>query len=130
MGREAKLALGTNLAVLLGLLLVALELNQNSVRARLESINAGNAIEIELWQTLTDQVPKNAIAKSIECPAKLDLSDHVAPHSCLYRAPNLVYRNHELSKEGLPSQDGWTSEVQNYVQNYAHCYLPGEFGKA
>ena len=117
MGRETKLALGTNLAVLLGLLLVVLELNQNSALARVELINAGNAIEIELWQTLTDQVPKDAIAKSVECPAKLASSDYVLLDSCLYTALNPVYRNHELSKEGLLSQDGWTSEVQNY----AHC---------
>jgi hypothetical protein len=126
MSWENWLALGTNVAVFLGLLLVVLELNQNSELARVELINEGNAIENELWQSLMDQVPKDAIAKSIECPKKLDLSDYVVLDSYLYTAMNLVYRNYELSKEGLFSQDDWRSEVDNY----AHWYLSGEFGRA
>ena len=45
MSWENWLALGTNVAVFLGLLLVVLELNQNSELARVELINEGNAID-------------------------------------------------------------------------------------
>jgi hypothetical protein len=50
MGWEKWLALGTNVAVFLWLLLAVLELSQNSELARVELINEGNPVENELWQ--------------------------------------------------------------------------------
>jgi hypothetical protein len=123
---ENWLALGTNIAVIIGLFLVVLELNQNSELTRVELVNEGNAIENELWQSLMGQVPKDVIAKSIECPEKLDLSDYVVLDSYLYTGMNLVYRSYELAKEGFFTPEDWKSEVDNY----AHWYLSGEFGKA
>lgn len=120
------LAIGTNVAVIIGLLLVALELNQNSKLARIGLINDGNARENELFQALMEEVPKNIIAKSLECPEKLDLSDYVVLDSYLYTGMNLIYRNYELAKEGFFEESDWKSEVEIY----AHWYFSSEFGKA
>lgn len=120
------LAIGTNLAVIVGLILVVLELNQNSELARIALVNDGNASENELWQALMEDIPKDVIAKAAECPGKLDLSDYVVLDSYIYTGMNLVYRNFELHKEGFFTDKDWKSEVDNY----AHWYLSGEFGKA
>ena len=95
------LAIGTNVAVIVGLVLVVLELNQNSALARLGLIDDHNSMENELILAIMDNTPKDAIAKSIECPEKLDLSDYVVLDSYLYTGMNLVYRNYELAKEGF-----------------------------
>ena len=95
------LAVATNAAVFVGLVLVVLELNQNSELARVELINDGNAMENDLFLTLMESVPKDTIAKSIECPERLDLSDYIVLDSYLYTGMNLVYRNYEIAKEGF-----------------------------
>jgi hypothetical protein len=120
------LAIGTNVAVIIGLLLVVLELDQNSKLARIGLLNDGNATENELFQAQMAEVPKNIIAKSLECPEKLDLSDYVVLDSYLYTGMNLVYRNYELAKEGFFEENDWKSEVDKY----AHWYFSSEFGKA
>jgi hypothetical protein len=125
-GASNWLAIGTNVAVIIGLLLVVLELNQNSELARIGLINDGNATENELFQALMEKVPKNTIAKSLECPEKLDLSDYVVLDSYLYTGMNLVYRNYELAKEGFFDENDWKSEVDIY----AHWYFSSELGKA
>jgi len=118
------MAIGTNVAVVVGLVLVVLELNQNSELARLELVNDHNSMENELILATMESAPKEAIAKSIECPEKLDLSDYVVIDAYLYTGMNLVYRDYELAKEGFFTEKDWKSEVDNY----AHWYLSGEFG--
>jgi len=120
------LALGTNVAVIVGLFLVVMELNQNTELARIAMVNDGSLTENEVWIALMEQEPKDAIAKSFECPEKLVLADYVVLDSYLYAGMNLVYRNYELAREGFYSDEDWKSEVDNY----AHWYLSGEFGKA
>lgn len=120
------LAVATNAAVFVGLVLVVLELNQNSELARVELINDGNAMENDLFLTLMESVPKDTIAKSIECPERLDLSDYIVLDSYLYTGMNLVYRNYEIAKEGFFTENDWKFEVDNY----AHWYLSNEFGSA
>jgi hypothetical protein len=120
------LSIGTNVAVIIGLVLVVLELNQNAELARIGLINDGNATENQLFEALMDDVPRNIIAKSLECPEKLDLPDYVVLDSYLYTGMNLVYRNYELAKEGFFEESDWKSEVDNYAQ----WYLSSEFGKA
>jgi hypothetical protein len=120
------LAIGTNIAVIIGLLLVVLVLDQNSKLARIGLINDGNATENQLFQALMENVPRSIIAKSLECPEKLNLSGYVVLDSYLYTGMNLVYRNYELAKEGFFEEKDWKSEVDKY----AHWYLSGEFGEA
>ena len=122
---ENVLAIGTNVAVIVGLFLVVMELNQNTELARIEMINDGSLTENQVFMALLEQEPKDAIAKSFECPEKLVFADYVVLDSYLYSGMNLVYRNFELAKEGFYTEEDWKSEVDNY----AHWYFSGEFGK-
>ena len=119
------LGVSTNVAVIIGLALVVLELNQNSDLARIQLVNEGNSAENELFMALMESVPKESVTKSLECPEKLDLSDYVVLDSYIYTGMNLVYRNFELAKESFFSEKDWKSEVDIY----AHWYLSGEFGR-
>lgn len=98
MNWDSGLAIGTNVAVIIGLVLVILELNQNAELTRIEMINEANATENSLFQTLMDEVPKDAIAKAVECPEKLELSEYVVLDAYPFTGMNLVYSNYELAK--------------------------------
>ena len=126
MSLESGLSIGTNVAVIIGLVLVVMELNQNAELTRIDMINEANATENSLFQTLMEEVPKDAIAKTVECPERLDLSDYVVLDAYLFTGMNLVYRNYELAKEDFFTEQDWKTEVDTY----AHWYLSGEFGSA
>ena len=67
------LSLVANIAILMGLGLVAYELNQNSQLARTSLIHEGNALENQVWSNLLGEAPVDVIAKAVECPESYDL---------------------------------------------------------
>ena len=119
------LSIATNLAVLAGLLLVVLELNQNASLARVALKNEGSVTENEVWQALMANAPNEVIAKSVECPERLTYADYIVLDSYLFTALNNVYRNYEMAKEELFTEKDWKSEVEGY----AHWYLGDEFSR-
>ena len=120
------LTVGANVALLLGIVLVAYELNQNSRLARAALIHEGNAFENQIWANLMGEDPVDVIAKSVECPDQLTYADFMAMDAFLFTSMNIVYREYELSKEGLFTTDEWKQEVSDY----SRWYLGGDFGKA
>jgi hypothetical protein len=115
-----------NIALLLGLGLVAYELNQNSQLARTSLIHEGNALENQIWANLMGEVPADVIAKAVECPETMTYADFMAMDAFLFTSMNMVYREYELSKEGLFSAEEWRQEASDY----SRWYLGNEFGKA
>jgi len=115
----------TNVAVLIGLVLVIVELDQNTTLTRVNLVNESATAENETWITLMGEAPGNIIAMSIECPTELTFADYVVLDSYMYTALNNIYRKYELAKEGLFTASDWQAEVRNYV----HWYLDYEFGR-
>jgi hypothetical protein len=120
------LTLCANLAILLGLGLVAYELNQNSQLARAAFIHEGNALENQVWANLFGETPAEVIAKAVECPEKMTYADFMAMDAFLFSSMNMVYREYELSREGLFSTEEWKQEAAAY----SRWYLGNEFGQA
>jgi hypothetical protein len=120
------LSLFANFALLLGLGLVAYELNQNSQLARASLIHEGNALENQVWANLMGEVPVDVIAKAVECPEIMTYADFMAMDAFLFISMNMVYRVYELSKEGLFTDEEWRQEASDY----SRWYLGNEFGKA
>ena len=120
------LSLVANIAILMGLGLVAYELNQNSQLARTSLIHEGNALENQVWSNLLGEAPVDVIAKSVECPDLMTYADFMAMDAFLFTSMNMVYREYELSKEGLFSDDEWRQEASDY----SRWYLGNEFGAA
>lgn len=120
------LSLIANFSILAGLVLVAFELNQNSELARVALINDENAAVNELMTSMMGENASDVLAKAMECPAQMSYADYMAVDSYLYTSMNIVYRNYEISKEGLFTNSEWKADVANY----AHWYLDSEFGRA
>jgi len=120
------LTLIANLAILLGLGLVAYELNQNSQLARATLIHEGNALENQFWANLLGDAPSEVIAKAVECPEKMTYADFMAMDAFLFSSMNMLYREYELSKEGLFSTKEWKQEAADY----SRWYLGNKFGQA
>ena len=72
------LSLVANIAILMGLGLVAYELNQNSQLARTSLIHEGNALENQVWSNLLGEAPVDVIAKAVECPETMTYADFMA----------------------------------------------------
>ena len=119
------LTLVANLAILAGLVLVAVELNQNSQLARTALIAEGSALENQIWTPLIGELPGEIIAKAVECPQRLTYADFMALDGFLYTSFNDVYREYELHKEGLFTEEEWKAEVEAY----AHWFLGNDFGR-
>ena len=119
------LSLLATIALLLGLGLVAYELNQNSQLARASLIHEGNALENQIWANLMGEVPVDVIAKAVECPELMTYADFMAMDAFLFISMNMVYREYELSKEGLFTAEEWRQEASDY----SRWYLGNEFGK-
>lgn len=120
------LSIGANLAILAGLVLVAVELNQNSRLTRTALIAEGSALENQIWTPLATELPGEVIAKAVECPEKLTYADFLALDGFYYTSFNDVYREYELKREGLFTEEEWKAEVEAY----AYWFLGNDFGRA
>jgi hypothetical protein len=119
------LSFAANLAILVGLVLVAVELNQNSQLTRTALIAEGSALENQIWTPLAGELPGEIIAKAVECPQSLTYADFIALDGFLYTSFNDVYREYELNREGLFTEEEWKAEVEAY----AHWFPGNDFGR-
>ena len=120
------LTIVANFAILTGLGLVAYELNQNSQLARASLIHEGNAFENQIWSNLMGENPADVIAKAVECPERMTYADYMARDAFLFTSMNMVYREFELSREGLFTSKEWKQEASEY----SRWYLSNDFGRA
>jgi hypothetical protein len=120
------LSLAANLGLLAGLILVAVQINQNTQLARLQLINEGNVTRNQIWATALGENPALAVAKSIEKPAEMNYADYIVVDTYLFTNLNLFYRNYELAKEGIFDESDW----QQMVDNFALWLIGSAFGRA
>jgi len=115
-----------NIAVLAGLVLVAIQISQNSSLARTALINEGNVVSNQIWANLMGENPGQVIARAIECPERMTYADFMAMDAFLFSNMNMLYRDYQLTQEGLYSSSYWKTSVDAY----AHWYLGNRFGRA
>jgi hypothetical protein len=120
------LTLGANVGVLIGLVLVIVQINQNTQMARTAYKNEGNVVANQAWVTLMGDRAGDVIEKSSECPDELTYSDFMALDAFLFTSINIIYRDFQLTQEGLFSESDWKQSVDTYV----HWYLANPFGRA
>ena len=112
--------------LLLGMILVAYEINQNSQLARTALVNEGNVASNEFWSHLMGETPADVIGMAVECPEVMTYSDFIVMDAFLFTGMNFLYRNFELAQEGIFTVEDW----QESVEGYAAWYLSNPFGRA
>lgn len=119
------LTVGANVGILAGLILVAVQIDQNSELVRMQLVNDGNLASNELWGSIAGEEPLEAIAKSIENPEELTFAEYLVVDSFLFSNMNLLYRNYELAREGIFEEDEW----QASVETLAPYFIANKFGR-
>ena len=115
-----------NVGLVAGMALVAYEINQNSKLARMALVNEGNVANNQFWANLMGETPADVIAMAVECPEAMTFSDYMAMDAYLFTGINILYRNFELTQEGIFTTEDW----QEPVVGYAGWYLGDPFGRA
>ena len=120
------LAIAANLGVLGGLVLVALQMSQNTELARKTYVSEGNVIQNQIWAAMTGPSTLDLIAKSVASPDELTHAEFLAVDAYLFPSVNMIYRDYRLAQEGLYTEAEWKSSVDLFVQ----WYLANPFGNA
>lgn len=120
------LTLAANLGVLVGLVLVILEINQNTQLARAAYRSEGNIVMNQVWATVMGDGIAEVIEKSVVSPKEMTHRDFIAMDAYLFPSINMIYRDYQLAMEGLYTSADWKASVDLYV----HWYLANPFGKA
>ena len=120
------LSLAANLGLMAGLILVAVQINQNSQLARLHLISEGNVARNQIWAGVLGEDPAVALARSIENPAEMNFADYIVVDAYLYTSMSLFYRIYELANEGIFDESDW----QQMVESFAPWLLGSTFGRA
>jgi hypothetical protein len=112
------LTLAANVGVLLGLILVMVQINQNTQLARSAYRSEGNVVANQIWANLMGDRVGDAIEKSVECPSEMTHADFMALDAFLFTSINMIYRDYQLAQEGLYSRADWQGTVDLYVDWY------------
>ncbi|NIM00825.1 MAG: hypothetical protein GTO30_18965 [Acidobacteria bacterium] len=120
------LTLAANLGVLAGLVLVILEINQNTQLARAAYRSEGNVVTNQIWATVMGDRVADVLEKSVASPEEITHSDFIVLDAYLFPSLNLIYRDYQLAQEGLYDTADWKASVDVYV----HWYLANPFGRA
>ncbi|MBV1930837.1 MAG: hypothetical protein KUG71_03895 [Porticoccaceae bacterium] len=119
------LTVGANVGILAGLILVAVQIEQNSELVRMQLVNDGNLASNQLWVSATGEKPLEALAKSIENPEELTFAEFLVVDLFLFSNMNLLYRNYELAREGIFDENEW----QASVEALAPYFIANKFGR-
>ena len=114
-----------NFGLLVGLILVAVQINQNSELARMQMINEGNVATNQIWAITMGENPTESIAWSFENPEEMSFVDFIVVDTWLYTTMNLFYRNYELAREGIFEDQDW----QKAIDVNATWWLGSRFGR-
>jgi hypothetical protein len=120
------LALGANVGILIGLVLVIVQIRQSTQLARSTYRSQGNDVANQVYGNLLGEHGGDVIEKSVECPQELTYSDFMALDAFLFTGINMLLRDYQLAQEGLYSEADWKQSVDLYV----HWYLGNSFGRA
>jgi hypothetical protein len=119
------LALGANIGILIGLVLVIVQIRQSTQLARATYRSQGSDVANQIWASLMGGHAGDVIEKSVECPKELTYSDFMALDAFLFTAINILYRDYQLAQEGLYSETDW----HGTVDAYANWYLANPFAR-
>ena len=119
------LSIAANIGILSGLLLVSYELNQNTTLARIDLVSGANVYSNEVFAHTLGEEPAEIVARSFECPEKMEFSDCLIIDTWLYTTMYSFYCSYELAQEGLFSEQDWKASVERY----ANWYLATGFGQ-
>lgn len=120
------LTIAANFGLLLGMVLVAYEINQNSQLARTALVNEEFAASNQFWADLMGENPGEVIAMAVECPEAMSYPEFIVMDAFLFTGINLLYRDFELAQEGIFTEEDWRQRVEGY----AGWYLGNPFGQA
>jgi hypothetical protein len=120
------LALGANIGILIGLVLVIVQIRQSTQFARSTYRSQGNDVANQVYANLMGEHGGDVIEKSVECPEELTYRDFMALDAFLFTGINMLWRDYQLAQEGLYSEADW----KQTVDLYAHWFLGNPFGRA
>ena len=100
-------AAAANFAGLAGLILVAIQIRQNSELQRISLVNEGMLVSSQVYANLMGENPAQALARAAECPERMNYADYMAVDAFMWSNWNAVYRDYRLYKEGLFSDSDW-----------------------
>lgn len=115
---ETWLSLTANLAILVGLGLVLLELKQNTNHVRLQLLDQITSRLYDNNRVLMGENPLEAIERSVIAPERMTYSDFRVVDAYLVNAINEWEDRYRLADEGLVGPDQWRRRVDEDVSWY------------
>jgi len=116
------LSLGANIGVVIGLILVAYQINQDADLTRIQLFSDATTARNEFNQALMGDNPLEVVAKSIESPNELTLAELQIMDAYLISALNEIRRLELLRRTGL--------DVENSVEGIHEYYFGNNFARA
>lgn len=101
------LTLGANIGILIGLMLVVIQIRQNSDLLRLQFINDEYLAESSSERLLIGENPAEAIMKAMYNPADMTYADFRVNDAYLISKIDKMYRRYLLGQEGIFDEDYW-----------------------
>ena len=122
------LSLGANIGVVVGLMLVAYQINQDVELTKVQLFSDVTTSMNEFNQALMGDDPSEIIAKSIETPHELTLAELQIMDAYLMSAVNEIRRLELLRRSGLNVEDSMEGIHTYYFgTNYARAWFQ-EYG--
>ncbi len=115
---ERWINLSANLAVLAGIVLVLMQLTQNTEHLRLQLVDQINNRMYENNRALLGEDPVEAIEKSVLAPESMTFSDFLIVDVYLINALNTWEDRYSLYEADLVEADAWQSRVDGDVVWY------------
>ena len=101
------LTLGANVGILIGIVLVILEIRQNSELLRLQFINDDLMAIAQSEAPVLGDNPANVMMKSMYNPEDMTYADFRVVDAYLVAKIDLIYRRYRLGQEGILDRDEW-----------------------
>ena len=101
------LTLGANIGILIGLVLVVIQIRQNSDLLRLQFINDEYLAESSSERLLIGENPADAIMKAMYSPEDMTYADFRVNDAYLISKIDMMYRRYQLGQEGIFDEDDW-----------------------
>ncbi len=101
------LTLGANIGILIGLILVVMQIRQNSDLLRLQFINDEYMSASFSERLLIGENPADAIMKAMYSPEDMTYADFRINDAYLISKIDMMYRRYRLGQEGVFDEDNW-----------------------
>lgn len=112
------LQVSANIGIVLGLVLVGMQLKQNSDLARIQLLHDESRRAVEFELEVVGERGAEVWAKSIEDPENLTLDEVRIMEALLWSFIENLRGTHRLAQLGLLEEDDWRSRVESEVTFY------------